>query len=275
MPSKDDRIRKYYDKGYLLSVKNRFYKEFIDNLFSLLLKSDVSKGDITTNSIFKKDFKAKAVIIAKENGIIAGIEEITYILNKYNIDVIAKKDKSSIKKGEIILVLKGDIKTILKLERTILNLLQRMAGIATFTDNIVKKSKVRIAATRKTLFNYLDKKAVYIGRALTHRLNLSDEILIKKNHLKYAKNIPKDSIIEVTDIKKALEVSKYKPIAIMFDNMKPLEIKKAIKLLPKNIIFEGSGIKDIKQYQNIGLDIISLGSLTKNSHVLDMSLIIK
>ncbi len=275
MPSKNDRIKKLYDKGYLLTVKNKFYRIFLDKLFDLLLKTDVGKGDITSNRLFKKNFTVKAVIIAKENGIIAGIEEITYLLNKHDIEIIAKKSGSYVKNGEIVIVLKGDIKTILKLERTILNIFQRMSGITTFINNIVKKSKVRIAATRKTLYSYLDKKAVYIGKGLTHRLNLSDGILIKKNHLKYAKNIPKDAIIEVTNIKEALEVSKYKPIAIMFDNMKPLEIKKAIKLLPKNIIFEASGIKDIKQYQNIGLDVISLGSLTKNSHVLDMSLKIK
>ncbi len=271
MPSKDDRIKKIYDKSHLLTVKNKSYRDFLENLFNLLLTTDISKGDITSNKLLKNK-TVKAVIIAKQPGILAGIEEITYLLKKHNIKIISKKDKSKVKNNEIIIALKGDIKTILKLERTILNILQRMSGIATFTNNIVKKSKTRIASTRKTIYPLLDKKAAYIGGALTHRLNLSDEILIKENHLKYSKPC-KNAIIEITNLKQALKFAKYKPKAIMFDNMSPNEIKKTIKLLPKNMIFEASGVKDIKKYQFV--DLISLGSLTKNSHVLDMSLIIK
>lgn len=270
MSKKYAKIKKKYDKGSLLTVKNKFYRDFLENIFNLLLKTDISQGDVTSNKLFKDDFTVKAVIIAKANGIIAGAEEISYLLKKFKIETISKKDGKSTRKGEIIMVLKGKIKTILKLERTILNILQRMSGIATFTKKI--KSKARIASTRKTLYSYLDKKAAYIGSGLTHRLNLNDGILVKENHLKYAKPC-KNAIIEVNNVKQALESVKYKPIAIMFDNMSADQIKKSIKLLPKNIIFEASGIKDIKKYQFV--DVISLGSLTKNSHVLDMSLIIK
>ncbi len=270
MPSKNAKILKYYNKGKLLTVKNKFYREFLDELFNLLLKTDISKGDITSKKLFKKKLQVKAVIIAKQPGIIAGVEEITYLLNKYNIKTkIIKKDRGKVKKNNIILELKGNIKEILKLERTILNILQRMSGIATLTNNIVKSSKVKIASTRKTLYSYLDKKAVYIGGALTHRLNLSDGILIKENHLKYAKPC-KNAVIEVSNTKQAIKFAKYNPVAIMFDNMSPSTIKKTIKLLPKNIIFEASGVKDIKKYQMV--DIISLGLLTKNSTALDMSL---
>lgn len=288
MPSKNAKILKYYNKGHLLTVKNKFYRDFLDELFNLLLKADVSKGDITSKKLFKKNFQVKAVIIAKQPGIIAGVEEITYLLNKHKIKTtIKKKDGSKVNPKNIILELKGNIKEILKLERTILNILQRMSGIATLTNNTVKKSKVKIAATRKTLYSYLDKKAVYIGGGLTHRLSLNDFILIKDNHLKHidmcdaVKKCNKFTEIEIHNIKNAVKTAKCviffkkKNIAIMFDNMKPLAIKKAIKLSPKNIIFEASGgitPENIKKYVKTGVDIISIGYLTKHTHCLEMSL---
>lgn len=281
-------IKKCYDRGYLLTVKNKFYSDFLEKLFEILLKSDISKGDITTNSIFKKNFPVKAVIISKENGTVAGVEEISYLLNKYKIKTrIIKKDGSKIKKSNTILELKGNIKEILKIERTILNILQRMSGIATLTSNVVKKSKIKIASTRKTLYSYLDKKAVYVGNGLTHRLNLNDSILIKDNHLKYVdiceaiRKCKSPVEIEVTNTKQAIKAAKCfyffnkKNIAIMFDNMKSSEIKKAIKKLNKNIFFEASGginINNIKEYEKTGVDVISLGYITKNSITLDISL---
>lgn len=274
MSTKDDRIKKYYDKGSLLTVKNRFYSDFLERLFKLLLQIDFAKGDITSNKMIKDNKVVFAVIKAKEDGIIAGVEEITYILKKNKIKTMVKKgDKSKVKKGDVILELKGPIKDILKIERILLNIFQRMSGIATHTYKIVKQSRPKIAATRKTLHGYLDKKAVHIGGGLTHRLNLSDSILIKENHLKYGGDPIKDSNIEVANVKQAIAFAKFKPAILMFDNMSPSEIKKAIKKLPKAIIFEASGVKNHKKYQFV--DVISLGSLTKESHVLDMSLIIK
>ena len=271
MSSKDDRIKKHYDKGHLLTVKNKFYRDFLERLFKLLLQIDVAQGDITSKRLIKDNKVVFAVIKAKEDGIIGGVEEITHILKKHKIKTkVKKKDRSKVKKGDVILELHGPIKDILKIERIILNIFQRMSGIATHTYKIVKTSKPKIAATRKTLHGYLDKKAVHLGGGLTHRLNLSDSMLIKENHLKYGGNPIKNSHIEVTSVKQALEFAKFKPAILMFDNMPPSQVKKAIKKLPKVIIFEASGIKDHKKYQFV--DVISLGSLTKDSHVLDMHL---
>ena len=225
----------------------------------------------------------------------------------------AKKDGASVKKGEVILEITGNARDILGYERTLLNILQRMCGIATATFNVKKlvKGRCSIAATRKTLLHLIDKKAVSIGKGLTHRLDLSDFILIKDNHLAVLGNNIRMAIelsdrnsktkhieIEVKNKKEALEAARAikkikskKLFAIMFDNMEPSMIKTTIikinnilknknndKKNKRIILFEASGginPKNIAEYSKTGVDVVSLGFLTHSVKAFDMSLDIK
>ena len=188
-----------------------------------------------------------------------------------------------IEKGDAIIKLVGGIKTILKLERTILNILQRMSGIATQTAHLVKLCPhVLICPTRKTQWGLLDKKAVTVGGGGTHRLGLYDWILIKDNHLKISnfefRILNKFWEIEVKNEKELKKAIALKPDVIMFDNFKPNQIKKLIKILHEKhpqIIFEASGginEETIKNYSQTGVDVISLGALTHSTKALDISL---
>lgn len=284
--NKQQTIYKYFNQKEKLTLKNKVYFNQVKNILTNSLADDLNdKGDITTNTLVKDNPKTKAVITAKENGILAGLEEILLLTKKYNLKITSyKKDGDKIKTGDKILFMAGGIKNILKTERTILNLLQRMSGIATETNNLIKlvNNKVLICSTRKTPLGLLDKKAVVVGSGGTHRLGLYDWILIKDNHLKISnfnfKISSKFFEIEVKNKKEAVNAIKLNPGAIMFDNMKPKEIKNIIKILSKyksTIIFEASGginQKNIIKYSQTGVDIISLGYLTHSVKALDLSL---
>lgn len=299
--------RKFWDRSDKLSLSNSRYSSYVKNLISEKLNEDGCKKDITTNSMIGINKKAKAVIIAKKEGIIAGIGEISLL--GLNIKKL-KKDGNKVKKGDIILEINDEAKKILGHERTLLNILQRMSGIATMAYNLSSKIKNNclIAGTRKTLFSLLDKKALSVGGALTHRLNLSDSILIKENHLQLLNNDIKKALesanknnkskyieIEVKNEKEALEAAEaifwLKPnklFAIMFDNMDATIIKTTIKKInnyynykngknsnEKIILFEASGginEKNIAEYSKTGVDVISLGALTHSVKALDLSL---
>ena len=302
-------LEKAFQRGHLLTLKNPMYKQWIKKFIIDEMKGDIGTGDITSNAVLKNNRKVKAIIKSKEKGILAGIEETTFLLKNYNIKINkSKKDRAKIKKNSIIMEIEGKEKDILKTERSALDLLQRMSGIATLTNNLSKKA--RIAPTRKTQWRYLDKKATYIGNGLTHRLALWESILIKDNHLaairkEGIKNPIKESIkrawtkktnfieIEVSNKKEALEAAKtFKelkakknniPCFIMLDNIKPNIIKNIIKEIKKNklykdVLIEASGgIKpnNIKNYAKTGADVLSLGYLTHSSRSLDLTLIIK
>lgn len=300
-------ILEFWDRSKELTLKNRKYQNYLQKFWYFLLSNDIGKGDITTNSIIKKNKKISVNIISKEDGILAGSEEIIF-LNKDLKIMALKEDGDRINKGDILLEIIGDARKILTGERIILNILQRMSGIATATDNLSKKMKkmdsnqsnIKIAATRKTLWGYMDKKAVSVGGGLTHRLNLSDGILIKDNHLKImryniekalglTKNKSNYVEIEVENREQALsaamaikKISPQKEIffAIMLDKIKPDEIRHIVAELKNrdlydNILFEASGNitpDNIASYKNCGADIISMGWLTNSAKALDMSL---
>ena len=282
--TKQQTIKKYFDQKEKLSIKNPKYKHQIKWFTDFMLKEDLdNKGDITTNTVIKNNPKVTANIIAKETGILAGLEEITWLTKSYKLQVTGyKNDGEKIKKGEKIIKLSGTIKDILKLERTILNILQRMSGIATQTNKLVKKNTPLLCPTRKTHWGLLDKKAVTLGGGGTHRLGLYDWILIKDNHLKqvtsYKLQVTSFYEVECKTEKQFAEFIKLKPNAIMLDNFTPTNIKKILKKYSstiKDIIIEASGginEKNIKEYQKTGADIISLGSLTHSVKSLDISL---
>jgi len=308
-------LKKAFQRGDLLTLNNPMYKQWIQKFIVDEIKGDIGKEDITTNAVLKNNKKIKAIIKAKEAGIVAGIEETRILLRNYNIKIKkSKKDGSIIKKSCIVMEIEGKEKDILKTERSVLDILQRMSGIATLTSALIKKTKnsVGIAPTRKTQWRYLDKKATYLGKGLTHRLALWESILIKDNHLiairkEGIKNNIRESIkrawqkrkkgnfveIEVTNQKQAIEAAKtFKelkakqnniPCLIMLDKIKPNKIKDIIKEIKKkkyydDVLIEASGgikPKNIMNYANTGVDVLSLGYLTHSPKALDMSLTIK
>ncbi len=305
-------LNKAFQRGHLLTVKNKLYRDWINKFIVDETKGDIGRGDITSNAVLKNG-KVKAIIYSRSDGIVAGIEEVSLLLKEHKIKIKPlKKDGEKIKKGSDILLLEGNEKNILKLERSALDVLARMSGIATLTNELIKKTKAQIAPTRKTQWRYLDKKAVYIGGGLTHRLALWESILIKDNHLDAlkkgkVKDIIKTAIerawknrkkgifieIETKNEKQAIRAAeKFKelqsksnniPCLIMLDNMKPNIIKKIIKKLKKqklynNVLLEASGgitPNNIKEYSKTGVDVISLGYLTTSSKALNIKLKLK
>ena len=305
-------LKKAFQRGHLLTLKNKLYRDWINKFIVGETRGDIGTGDITSNAVLENGLKIKAVIYSRSNGIIAGIEEISLLLKESKIKIKQlKKDGDKIKKGSKILFLEGNEKNILKLERSVLDVLSRMSGIATLTNELLKntKNKTAIAPTRKTHWRYLDKKAVYVGGGLTHRLALWESILIKDNHLaalktervndiigtaleRAWKNRKKGIFLEIETANESQAVKaaeKFKelkakenniPCLIMLDNIKPVKIKKIIrklktkKLLSQILIEASGGItpKNIKEYSKTGVDVVSLGYLTTSSSSLNIKL---
>ena len=284
--NKTQKIKTYYNQKEKLTLKNKKYLRQVKRLTADFLYEDLENiGDLTSDTVIKGNPKVTAIIKAKAPGIIAGIEETLWFLKTYNLKPTTfTKDGSRIKNEDKIIKLTGGIKDILKIERTILNLMQRMSGIATQTAKLVKltKNKILIVPTRKTQWGLVDKRAVTLGGGGTHRLGLYDWILIKDNHLKLISNfkfqISNFWEVECKTKKQVLKFVKLNPGAIMLDNFKPGNIKKILKDIKKysrNIIFEASGgitQDNIAEYSKSGVEVISLGSLTHSTKSLDISL---
>ncbi|VVA43473.1 Nicotinate-nucleotide diphosphorylase (Carboxylating) [Candidatus Roizmanbacteria bacterium] len=305
-------VKKYFDKGPFLTVKNKVYAETCLQLFDFQIQNDLVENDITLKIISGKYNDATANIISKQSGVIAGIEEVIFLINRRtNLKVKQNiKDGTEIKDKDLLIMLTGNPLEILKYERTILNILQRMSGLATLTNSLIIKNNLKtpLAATRKTLWGLLDKKAVFTGGGLTHRLSLSDEILIKDNHIElwakkfgvsrlkslkmildFIKNnqVKNPFEIEVTTEKEAYFLNNYyqeinisAPLIIMLDNFKPVDAVRTIKVIREHknspkVIFELSGginENNVKLYDELGADVISLGALTHSPKALDISL---
>ena len=303
-------VERAYQKGNKLNLNNDTYIAMLNAFFEKEYLDDIGDGDATSKAILTKNEPKKAVLKAKASGIISGLEEVSWFLRKHRLDVKRhKKDGNEIFNGDIILEIQGGQKDILATERIALNVLQRMSGISTETRRLVdllKDYNTRIAATRKTLLRYLDKKAVFLGGGLTHRFGLWDSILIKDNHLETLKQEFKEDYIEaaiarasafsnkvdfieieVTSTEDALRAARsfrnltFKiPCVIMLDNMVPSLIDETLETLRKSNLYdfallEASGAitpQNIQKYAKTGVDVISLGYLTHSVHVLDMSL---
>ena len=267
-----------------------------------MLEEDEGFGDITSNAVVKKDALAVGQIVSKENGILAGIDIIKDLFDSKDIQITScLKDGDKILKGDLLLEVKGNARDILLLERTALNVLMRMSGVATAAFemvNLVKDYNVRIAGTRKTspALAKLDKIALKIGGADTHRFALDDMVLIKDNHivmagspleaLKLAQantSFSKKIEIEVETLEDAVACVENKADIVMLDNMSPNDVEDVLnKLIDLNIrnnsLIEISGgiTKDnILDYADLGVDIISLGALTHSTPSLNFSLNLK
>jgi len=276
-------------------------RKILEEKLLRILAEDLGQGDITTALIVSEKSTAEAEVIAKESGIVCGIEEAKILLESLGLQVEALvRDGQKIRASQVLLKISGKARTLLSVERTLLNLLSRMSGIATATKEVVEKIrksklKTRVACTRKTApgLLYFDKKAVSVGGGDTHRLHLDDMVLIKDNHIKIAGNVEKavekarENVsfskkieVEVTRVEDALTAAKSGADIIMLDNFSPKQVKKAIKLLEKagfreKVLLEASGgitKENILEYASTGVDIVSLGEITQSSRALDMSL---
>ena len=271
----------------------------MDKIIEYMLEEDEGFGDITSNAVVEENKEVNAYIISKDEGILAGIDVIRSVLEEYGVKVIFwLKDGSEISKGDLIISMKGDARTILLLERTVLNLSMRMSGVATaahYYANLVKDYDVKIAGTRKTspAIAKFDKYALKVGGADTHRFSLDDMVLIKDNHIAVCDS-PLDALlkakentsfskkieIEVETLEDAIKCVENKADIVMLDNMSGVEVKEVIEELEKlnirqNSLIEVSGgitEDNILDYVEYGVDIISIGALTHSSRSLNFSL---
>ena len=267
-----------------------------DELILSALREDITSEDITTNSVMREYKNGEVDIICKQDGIIAGLEVFKRVFELLDPNTKTEfycKDGDTVKKGEKIGLVRGDIRVLLSGERTALNYLQRMSGIATYTRNIadmLKGSKTKLLDTRKTTPNMriFEKYAVKVGGGYNHRYNLSDGILLKDNHIgaaggvkeavrmakEYAPFVRKIEIeVENLDmLKEALEAG---ADIIMLDNMSIEDMKEAVKLTAGKAETECSGNvtkENVAKLVDIGVDYISSGALTHSSPILDLSL---
>jgi nicotinate-nucleotide pyrophosphorylase (carboxylating) len=260
---------------------------------SQFLAEDIGKGDITSNLLPKKKISVK--IISRENAIVAGVSYAKEIFRlKGCSSRILKKDGSKVKPNQAIMIISGNAGNILTCERTALNLLTRMSGIATQTNELVKKipKRTKLYATRKTApgLRYFDKEAVEIGGGKKHRLTLDEMVMIKDNHIaigesllsliKKTKKKYKKFEVEVENTADAVLAAKEGATIIMLDNFTPAQIKKTIQTLKNQklrnkVLLEASGgitSKNISKYGQTEVDIISVGSITNSVKGIDMSL---
>ena len=268
-------------------------QSYIRSVVKKALDEDLKpKGDITTNLINAKDKFIKAQILAKQDGVIAGLEfckTAFKLIGRETVFISKVKDGSKVKKNKAIAEIKAKTKTILIAERTALNFLNHASGIATTTNNFVKKvdKKTKICCTRKTTPNLrlLEKYSVKKGGGHNHRYNLSDEILIKDNHISAEgrlKNLVKKAIrtkklvtVEIENIYQLKEINGLKFKRILFDNMNTQQLKKCLKLCKNKYQTEYSGnatLKNIKNISKIGINRISVGAITHSAKSFDTSL---
>ena len=272
---------------------NQSYIKFI---VKKALEEDLRpRGDITTKLINSKNKIIKAKIVAKQDGIIAGLEfckAAFKLIGRETVFIKKISDGKKIKKNKMIAEIKAKIKTILIAERTALNFLNHASGIATLTDQFVKKTskKTKICCTRKTTPNLraLEKYAVKKGGGYNHRYNLSDEILIKDNHISASNGLrelvskaiktKKIVTVEIENINQLKQVIGLKFKRLLFDNMKTSQIKKCLKLCKNRYQTEYSGnasLRNIKKISKTGINRISVGIITHSARSFDATLLFR
>ncbi len=270
-----------------------------DQLISLWFAEDIGDGDHTTLSCIPPDAQGKSQLIVKENGVIAGIEVARKIFQAFDPELkmtVFINDGTEVKKGDIAFVVEGRIQSLLQTERLMLNIMQRMSGIATRTRqyvNALEGTKTRVLDTRKTTpgLRLLEKEAVKIGGGVNHRIGLYDMILLKDNHVDFAGGIDK-AILRAKeyckqkgkDLKIEIEVRNFDELnqvlaiggvdRIMLDNFTPENTRKAVELIAGKYETESSGgitFETLRDYAECGVDYISVGALTHSVKSLDLS----
>lgn len=279
-------------------------RKILEEKLRTMLAEDIGEGDITTSLIVPPETIAEAEVISKEAGTVAGIEEAEILSESLGLTAKTNiKDGDKVKPGQILLKIEGSARTILAVERTLLNIVSRMSGIATATANTVDRirkagAQTRIACTRKTApgLLYFDKKAVLIGGGDPHRFHLDDMILIKDNHIAIAGNVEravkkakerasfsKKIEVEVTSTEEILPAVHAGADVIMLDNFSPKQVEKAVALLKdkklrERVLLEASGginERNLLEFASKGVDIISIGMITNSAKALDMNLEIR
>lgn len=276
-----------------MSLREIQYREIIENA---LLEDFRRGGDLTTNALIPEDAKGDTVLRARESGIIAGLEASLYAFTVLDPSVkfkYYKQDGDSVRAGDKIVKVSGNIRAMLSAERTCLNLLGRLCGIASFTNTLVqeiKGTKARVADTRKTTpgFRALEKYAVKVGGGFNHRFGLDDAVMIKDNHLAFSKSITeavkkvRDFVghtvkieVEVDTLKQLEELLENPVDIVLLDNMPPETLKEAVKMIDGKMTVEASGnisIETIRSVAETGVDIISSGALTHSVKNFDIGL---
>ena len=269
-------------------------KNFIRSVCKLALNEDLYPSGDITSSLLNDNIKKKLKLITNQNGIIGGLEfakqTFKLIDKKIKFD-IKKKEGSAIKKGNIIATIEGNIKNILIGERVALNFLSHISGIATKTNQFVKKvgKKSKICCTRKTIPNLrvIQKYAVKLGGGTNHRFNLSDEYLIKDNHISTNQNLinivkkaiknkkGKKITVEVDNLNQLKQIIGLKFDRILLDNMSPQILRRGVKLSKKLYETEASGgitLKNVKKISATGVDRISVGTITHSATGIDLKI---
>ena len=274
--------------------KIQLSKNFIKSSCKLALNEDLYPSGDITSELINKNIKKKVKMISNQKGILGGIEfakETFKLIDKKIKFKNKKKDGSRIKKGDVVAIIDGDLKNILTGERVALNFVSHISGIATKTNMFVKKvgKKTKICCTRKTIPNLrvIQKYAVKLGGGTNHRFNLSDEYLIKDNHINSEKNFEnliqraikkkgrKKITVEVDNLSQLKRILGLKFDRILLDNMSSKDLKKAIRMSRKFYETEASGgisLKNVKNVSSTGVDRISIGSLTHSIDALDLKL---
>jgi len=274
-------------------TKIQLNKNFIRNICKLALNEDLyPSGDITSNLLKSNTKKVK--LISNQSSVIGGIEfakQTFKLIDKKIKFLVKKKEGSLVKKGDVIATIEGNIKNILIGERVALNFISHISGIATKTNQFVKKvrKKTKICCTRKTIPNLrvIQKYAVKLGGGTNHRFNLSDEFLIKDNHIGTTKNFEEIIIkairqkkgrkitVEIDNLNQLKKIKGLKFDRVLFDNMKPKILKTGVKLVKNLYETEASGgvtLKNVKRIAATGVDRISIGSITHSLNAVDLKL---
>jgi len=314
-PTREHQLKRALFRGDDLHVRNPIYLAAVAAFLEELFLSDLGPGDLTVEALGLAEGRASARVVTKEPGVAAGIEEFQWLLGRSEISVKPlKKDGDPIECDEVLVEIEGRRGDLLSYERTGLNLLQRMSGIATMTRRLQERvqrhsPKTFVVATRKTPWGLLDKRAVHLGGGGTHRLGLSDAILVKNNHLALLAAREEDAVvlaierawafrqvaafieIEVRSVEAAVAAaqafrrlrkddSPSCPCLLLLDNMSPEAVRRTLDALQsehlrEDVLVEVSGKiteSNLEEYAACGADALSLGALTHSPRALDLCL---
>lgn len=308
--TREERVRTAFYRGDDLTLENPLYLRAVRTLIDELLREDTEPADLTVEAMEIGARPCTVEIRAKEAGVVAGVAEAAWIYERSRqtaTPVIS--DGSDVTAGDVILRITGDARSLLALERTVVNLMQRMSGIATATKKLVTavrqtSTTAHVVGTRKTAWGLLDKRAIHCGKGGTHRLNLGDAILVKTNHLRLASNEAANATlrrawerrksaaffeVEVTSMEEALSVARVLgelqasseacPCILMLDNFSATDAGRAVQSLRDaglhdSVLVEASGNvseESVADYAAAGVDAISIGALTHSVRALDLS----
>ena len=282
-------------------MDEKVVKDLIDRLIDLSFAEDIGDGDHTTLSCIPADAMGKSKLLIKEEGILAGIEVAKEVFHRFDPEMKVEvfiEDGTHVKPGDVAMVVEGKIQSLLQTERLMLNIMQRMSGIATMTYRYVERlqgTKTRVLDTRKTTpgMRILEKMAVKIGGGVNHRIGLFDMILLKDNHVDFAGGIDKaitrakeyckekgkelkiEIEVEVRNFDELQQVLDLGGVdRIMLDNFTPADTRKAVEMVNGRVELESSGgitFDTLRDYAECGVDFISVGALTHSVKGLDMS----